>query len=352
MARVSVAGFTPAHLAGVRALYDRTFGSAAQRHFDNRFAWSRGLAPADTFSWVLEGETKNVLGYIAALPLPYRVAGERVTAWTTADFMVDPSASFHGLSLLRETFKRCPRQVSLDDMPTTKALLGLMKAKPAGALARWAKPLDPVLAKGRYAWLDSVPSSLLSAAKPLLRVADRARRPSGLETAVEVSFDDRFDRFAAANCGTTGASLYRDAAWYRWRYGPGSPQRAVRALAIVNSNGELEAYTVVATGSTAEPKAAFVLELCGNASTSVASWQSLLVGAIRAARTTGAQVLYAPVLDGSSDIEQALSSLGFLRREHRLTLFVKPAATDAAQLLDGPWNIQYADAEQSHGAVT
>jgi hypothetical protein len=358
MAKVTVTPFTPEHLAGVRALYAKTFGAVALRHFDERSRWSRttNLAPAETFSWVLEGEGTSVLGYLVALPIPYRVAGQRLWAWTTADFMVDPSASFHGFSLLREAFKRCPRQVSLDDVPATKALLGVMKAKPAGDLVRWAKALDAVLLKREHPLASRVPDAVFSASRPLLRLVDRLRRPRGLPSVVEVPFDERFDRFAAAHCGLTGASVYRDLAWYRWRYGPGAPQRVVRALAVLSPESEIEAYTIVATQSTATPRAAYVLELCGPPSTSLASWQALLVGAIRAARGTGAQVLYAPVLEGSSAIERALASVDFLRRAHRLTLFVRPSPTDAhplaAQLLDGPWNIQYGDAEQSHGAVT
>lgn len=357
MARVTVVPFQAGLLPQVLELYARTFGEAARRHFEGRYAWSRlhNLAPDETHAWALRSEAGAVLGYLGALPLPYRVAGTRTLAWTTADFMVDPAASFHGLTLLREAFKRCPRQVSLDDVPATKALLGLMKAKPAGQLVRWAKPLDLRVARGRLAWADRLPDDLLAAGRPLLRVVDRLRRPRGLPHAVEVPFDERFDRFAARHCGATDASVYRDAAWYRWRYGPTSPQRAVRALALLSADGELEAYTVVATGSTATPKAAWVLELCGTASTRVEQWQALLVGALRAARVTGAHTLYAPVQEGAAPREQALEGLGFLRREHRATLFVRPAPGDeaalAAQLLDGPWNIQYGDAEQSHGAV-
>lgn len=357
MARVRVTPFDAEHLAGVRTLYARTFGDAAQRHFEGRFAWSRANnpLPTETFAWVLEGEGKAVLGYLAALPVPYRVFGQRLFAWTTADFMVDPAVSFHGLSLLREAVKHCPRQVSLDDVPATKALLGLLKARPAGALARWAKPLDLSLARGRLSWADHVPEALLSAGSPVLRVVDRLRRPRGLRTPVRVAFDERFDRFADAFCGVKDASVYRDAAWYRWRYGPGSPQQGAQALALLDADGELEAYTVVATSSSSSPRAAHVLELCGSPSTSLASWQALLVGALRDARNAGAQVLYAPVLEGATLVEQALGSLGFLRRHHRLTLLVRAAPTDgplAAQLLDGPWSIQYGDAEQSHGAVT
>jgi hypothetical protein len=339
------------------ALYARTFGETARRHFEARYAWSHrfNLAPEQTRAWVLRADGRPVVGFLASLPLPYRVFGQRLWAWTTADFMVDPSASFHGLTLLREAFKHCPRQVSLDDVPATKALLGVMKAKPAGEVVRWARPLDLRVARGRLAWADRMPEALLAAGRPLLRVADRLRRPRGLRETVEVFFDERFDRFAERHCGVSDASVYRDAAWYRWRYGPMSPQRAVRALALLDDAGELEAYTVIATGSTATPKAAWVLELCGRAGTGVAAWQALLVGAIRAARATGAHVLYAPTQQGATTREQALERLGFLRREHRSTLFVRPAPGDearlATQLLDGPWNIQYADAEQSHGAV-
>jgi hypothetical protein len=354
MGKVVVQPFASEHRDGVLALYTKTFGAQAKAAFEAREKFSRtqNLAPAETGAWVLRREDDaQVLGFIAALPLPYRVRGQRFFAATTADFMVDPAAGFHGVTLMREAFKRFPRQVSIDDMAATKALLGLMKAKPIGELARWAKPLDLRLLKGRRAWASRVPDLVLASARPLLRVADRARRPSGLREVTEVRFDARFDRFAEAHCGRSGASVYRDLAYYQWRYGAHSPQRDVRVLALLDSRGELEAYTVVATSASS----AWVLELCAPEGADSLNFMSLLVGAVRAARTSGAQVLYAPVRVGASAVETALSALGFMQREHRSVVYARPSPTDdetlRAGLLEGPWNVQFGDAEQSHGAV-
>ncbi len=355
MGTVQLRPYAPKDLGGVLSLYTKVFGAEARRAFELRESFSRlrNLAPIETGAWVLErGADGAVLGFIAGLPLPYRVFGERFFACTTADFMVDPAAGFHGVTLMREAFKRFPRQISVDDIVGTKALMGLMKARPVGELVRWAKPLDLRLLKGRRAWADRVPEALLSAAGPVLRAVDRVRRPVGLrDDVVEVSFDARFDRFAEAYCGLEGASVYRDLAWYRWRYGPDSPQRHAKVLALLDARGELEAYTVVA----ATPSSAWVLELCGKPGTDAARWMSLLVGAVRLARRSGAQALYAPVLEGSPRLEVALAELGFLQREHRSVVYVRPAPDDVeplrSRLLSGPWNIQFGDAEQSHGAV-
>lgn len=355
MGKLVVLPYSPEHRAGVLSLYETTFGSAARRAFEAREAFSRvrNLAPQETGAWVLRrDEDGRVLGFIAGLPLPYRAGGERFWACTTADFMVDPTAGFHGVTLMREAFKRFPRQVSIDDMAATRALLGLMKAKPVGELVRWAKPLDLRLLRGRRAWAGRVPEAVLAAGRPLLRVVDRVRRPIGLRAVTEVSFDARFDRFAEAHCGREGASVYRDLAYYRWRYGPGSPQAGARVLALLGAAGELEAYTVVA----ATPRSAWVLELCGGAQADEQTFASLLVGAVRLARHRGAHALYAPVRVGATREEAALRSLGFMPREHRSVVYARPALTDAeslrARLLEGPWNVQFGDAEQSHGAVT
>lgn len=354
MGKVVVLPYAPEHRAGVSSLYETTFGDIARKAFEARevFSRTRNLAPEETGAWVLQREDDaRVLGFIAALPLPYRVNGRRCFAATTADFMVDPAAGFHGVTLMREAFKRFPRQVSIDDMAATKALLGLMKARPVGELARWAKPLDLRLLKGRRAWADRVPDLALASARPLLRVVDRARRPRGLREVTEVRFDDRFDRFADAHWGRAGASVYRDLAYYRWRYGPQSLQHHARVFALLDDRGALDAYTVVASsGSTG-----WVLELCAPDGASAQTYQSLLVGAVRAARSSGAHVLYAPVLVGATAVESALTSLGFMQREHRSVIYARPSPTDdealRAGLLQGPWNVQFGDAEQSHGAV-
>lgn len=354
MSKLTVTTYAPEHRAGVLTLYERTFGAAARRGFERRrrFSSEANLAPDETAAWVLRrNDDGAVLGFLAALPLPYRVRGQRLFANTTADFMVDPSAGFHGIALMRAAFARFPRQVSIDDVQTTKALLGLMKAKPVGEVARWARPLDLRLLKGRVGWVEPVPDALLAAGRPLLRVYDRLRRPRGLRDAVAVDFDARFDRFAEAYFGRDGASVYRDLAWYRWRYGPDSPQAGARAVALLDGAGELEAYAVVACPG----DAAWVLEVCGRPGTPLADWQSLLVGALRLARGSGALTLYAPTLVGNVGVEAALRSMGFMQRAHRSAVYVRPAPGDdevlRAQMLDGPWDVQYGDAEQSHGAV-
>lgn len=355
MGTVVMLPFSPQHRAGVLSLYATTFGDGARRAFEAREAFSRtrNLAPAETGAWVLQREGEpQVLGFLAALPLPYRVQGRCCFAATTADFMVAPAAGFHGITLMREAFKRFPRQVSVDDIAATKALLGLMKARPVGELARWAKPLDLRLLKGRRAWAAAVPDALLASARPLLRLIDRARRPAALREVTEVRFDARFDVFAEQHAGRVGASVYRDLAYYRWRYGPDSPQRDARVFALLDGRGALEAYTVVA----ASASAAWVLELCAPEGASPQTFMSLLVGALRVARSSGAPVLYAPVRVGARSVEAALEALGFLRREHRSVIFARPSPGDdealRAGLLGGPWNVQFGDAEQSHGAVT
>ncbi len=225
MAKATVARCEPAHLPQVYELYEKTFGRSGRRDFERRYRWSRleNLAPDRTFEWVLLGPDGKVAGALAALPVPYAAGGRRLWAHTTADFMVDPAFAFHGLTLMRECFKHCPRQVSLDDVAATKAVLGFFKAKAVLALARQAKALDGRVLVGRPGWPGKVPAPLRWPVGPALRLLDRVRRPGGLREAVPVPFDARFDAFAAARAESGDAAVYRDQAYYRWRYGPGSP---------------------------------------------------------------------------------------------------------------------------------
>jgi len=358
MAKATVARCEAQHLPQVFELYQRTFGGNGRRNFERRYRWSRleNLAPADTFEWVLLAEDGRVVGCLAALPVPYAVGGQRLWAHTTADFMVDPAYSFHGLSLMRECFKRCPRQVSLDDVAATKAVLGYFKARAVLTLARHAKPLDGRVLQGRPGWVGKVPPVLLAPAGPALRALDRVRRPGGLEAAVPVPFDGRFDAFAAAGAARGGASVYRDQAYYRWRYGPGSPQAGAQALALLDGSGAPRAYAVVATGTGDVPQG-HLLELVSDGPLAKEGWLALLVAAVGALRTQGASAAYAHLSEASPpELLAAMGALGFTARAYRTTLFTRPSPADdpalGALLHDATrWDFQYGDAEVTHSVV-
>jgi hypothetical protein len=359
MASVTVARCEPQHLAGVLDLYTRIFGAPARAAFERRYAWSRqrNLAPLETGEWVLLAEGARVVGYLGVLPTPYSVAGRQLWAHAGADYMVDPSVTFHGLSLMKESFKRFPRQVSVDDVAATKAVMGFFKARPVMKVARYAKPLDARVLRQHRDWAARLPPALLAPARPALRLIDRLRRPRGLARAVPVPFDSRFDDYARRLAAQGGATVHRDATYYRWRYGAGSPQASARALALLGPTGAIDGYTVVTTG-TGELPAGYVLELDVATPASESQYLSLLVGALRELRAQGAYTAYVHVPEGSpAELQRALARLGFGERAYRTTLLARAAPGEepevAARLLDASrWNFQYGDAEVTHGTVT
>ncbi len=359
MGRVSIIECEPKHLPEVFALHAVTFGSAAAEALEQRYAWSRraNLAPQETGEWVAIADGARVVGYVAALPVPYRVEGQQRWAQTTADFMVAEGFTFHGLSLMKAAFQRFPRQVSLDDVKATQAVLTFMKATRVLSLARWAKPLDARLLHTRTTWGQKVPAAALTPARHALRLVDRLRLPRDLAPAVPLAFDARFDRWAARECGVTGAAAYRDAAYYRWRYGPGSPQAGARAVGVLGGDGELAGYAVVARRTDAEAMG-HVLELCAPRDASAALYLALLAGAVRELRRLEAwgAVCHVPT-PAPLALQEALETSGFAARTYRAGLYVRPASdevlTIASALLDGHrWDYQFADAEVTHGLVT
>jgi hypothetical protein len=359
MGKVAIVSCEPRHRAEVFALHAATFGGDAAQALERRYAWSRlaNPAPGETGEWVAVADGARVVGYVAALPVPYRVDGQRCWAQTTADFMVAEGFTFHGLSLMKAAFQRFPRQVSLDDVKATQAVLTFMKATRVLSLGRWAKPLDARLLGTRTTWGRHVPPALLAPARHALRLVDRLRRPGGLPRAVPVPFDARFDRWAEAQCGVTGAAAYRDAAWYRWRYGPGSPQAGARAVGVLDARGELEGYAVVALRTDAEATG-HVLELCAPRTAGPELLLALLSGAVRELRRLGAWGAVVHVTTPAPPgLGAVLEACGFSPRAYRTGLYVRPAPDDAlpfaSALLDGArWDFQFADAEVTHGLVT
>src|SRR4028119_497065 len=57
--------------------------------------------------WVMVTEEGEVVGHLAALPLYYRINGQRVVAHTPADYMVLPGYGFHAITLMRKFFRTC-----------------------------------------------------------------------------------------------------------------------------------------------------------------------------------------------------------------------------------------------------
>jgi len=187
----------------------------------------------------------EVVGHLAALPQYYRIDGQRVVAYTPADYGVLPQYSRHAILLMREFFSTAANCVSCAVEPAVITIQTRLGSEEAGRLQFAAKPLNvsaipnfptaapapiPQLIDWGLWAVDRVLSTPLVADDPRVEVFD----------GFDESFDELFESVAAA----TPCAPEKDAAFLRWRYGPGSPQ-APATLLGARSEGCLLGYAVL-----------------------------------------------------------------------------------------------------------
>jgi ribosomal protein S18 acetylase RimI-like enzyme len=296
--------------------------------------------------WVLATEENEVVGHLAAMPQYYRIYGQRVVAHTPADYQVLPGNGFHALSLMRRFFRTAENCVSVDQVEEAMAIETRLGAEPAGRLQYAAKVLD--LSK-----LTRVPAPLRPALKvPTvgLRAVDGSLGAvfgGDLEVKAldgfDASFDDLFESVAAA----VPCLPERDAAFLRWRYGPGSPQWPVTVLGV-KSGETLLGYAVLRV--TVGDENGYLLDLTTRPGRRDVA-RSLLREAVARFSRAGAYIVrYRFVESQTSPRTGDLWRLGFFPREGRrhtlLVRFADPglhkAAVDTAN-----WSYTTGDGEAS-----
>jgi hypothetical protein len=181
--------------------------------------------------WVLATGEGEVVGHLAAVPLFYRIGGERVVAHTPADYQVLPGHGFHALSLMRRFFRTAENCVTVDQVQEAMAIETRLGAEEAGKLQYAAKILD-------VSELPRVPRPL----RPALRLpnwglgaVDGALGSvfgGDLEAVVLDGFDASFDELFESVASSVPCVPEKDAAFLRWRYGPDSPQSPVTVLGV------------------------------------------------------------------------------------------------------------------------
>lgn len=188
-----------------------------------------------THRWVLS-RGNEVVGLISALPQYYRIGGQRVVAHTPGDYMVYPQYGFHALSLMRAFFGVCQNCVSVDQLEASVRIETWLGARAAGKLQYAAKLLD----------IPRSPASLPPAAqrlpKHLLRAVDEVLLLNGrkeLQVEALSDFDPSFDDLFHTIAQMVPCLPEKDAAFLRWRYGPGCPQAPVTVLGVRGDDGLL-----------------------------------------------------------------------------------------------------------------
>lgn len=181
--------------------------------------------------WVLATEGDWVVGHLAAVPQYYRVNGRRVVAHTPADYQVLPGYGFHAISMMRRFFRTAENCVAVDQVQESMAIETSLGAREVGMLRYDAKLLDP----------SAVPR-VPAVVRPLLRLPGRGLRAldgalwrlfgGGHQVEVLGGFDPTFDGLFESVAAALPCVPEKDAAFLRWRYGPGSPQFPVTLLGV------------------------------------------------------------------------------------------------------------------------
>lgn len=341
--------FASSDLEQVLRLHAEVFGETASRALERRWAWSQveNLCPENSPKWVLEADG-TVVGFLGTVPIPYRIEGKRVMTHSPCDYMVAAPYRFHGIKLLRECYRTCDFNVSLDDIPATIAVSKFLKAQQTGTMRRFDKVLDARLGLSSWPSLRALPPMVWDWARAGLALSDM---PSMLRLptinpytgSFGASFDRLFERSLSAD--PLQATVERDSRYLNWRYGPKSPQ-AHRVVGIAEADGELAGY-VVCCVSRDQGHRGFILELVTAPGAPTSLLDGLISFAVRELRRQDAWTMRWFLLGAEETQKRAhLRRWGFRRQNFTYELLSRLPEPPR-----GVWRQQFGDGELSHGSV-
>lgn len=349
----------------------------------------------DMHRWVLVADDDRVVGHLAATPQYYRIGGKRVVAHTPGDFQVLPEYGFHALSLMRKFFRTCENYVACDMVPAVISVETRMGGEEVGQLQYVAKllnvarlPMPPVPApikrllslpekyasgrgytgppsgEGLQAQLAPPPvrprAPIPAPARALLNGAlwavdqtlGSTLNGGGLKVEVLEGFDKSFDALFEAVAAGVPCITEKDAAFLRWRYGPGSPVDPVTLLGVRGKGGRLLGYAVLKVVARGPDKGrdANILDfttLPGRHDVA----RVLLREATRYFRGAGAHIIRYRFLESPTSPRLGdLRRLGFFpRKGRRHTLLAKFAEPGLQKMAVDPanWSYSIGDGEAS-----
>ena len=341
------------------------------------------------YRWVAVTEEGEVVGHLTAFPQFYRIDGQRVVAHTPGDYMVLPQHGFQAIMLMRAFFRSIENCVVCDMVPAVISVETRLGAEMVGDLQYAAKlmnvsrlPMPSVPAPLRR--LLKLPQQFAPArgftdrpgadtheieehvAPPAPRPRAPIPRPlralmnRGLEAVDEAlgsyfggdleveeldSFDDSFDDLFERVAAVVPCTAEKNAAFLRWRYGPGSPQAPVAILGV-RSGGRMLGYAVLRTAFHGQD--GYILDL-----TALPGRQdvvrALLRESVRSFRRMGVQIIrYRFVESPTSPRSTDLRQLGFFRRRGRshklLTKFTDKGLRQTTDDLAN-WSMSFGDGE-------
>ena len=341
------------------------------------------------YRWVAATEEGEVVGHLTAFPQFYRIDGQRVIAHTPGDYMVLPQHGFQAIMLMRAFFRTIENCVVCDMVPAVIGVETRLGAEVVGELPYAAKlmnvsrlpmpsvpaplrrllklPQQFALARGftdrpgaeaqeveEYVAPPAarprapIPRPLQALMNRGLKAVDEALGSGfggDLEAETLDSFDDSFDDLFERVTAVVPCLAEKDAAFLRWRYGPGSPQAPVTMLGV-RSGGRLLGYAVLKAAFHGQD--GYILDLTafpGRRDVVLA----LLRGTVRSFRQMGVQIIRyrfteSPTAPRSSDLRR----LGFFyRRGRRNKLLVKFTDSSLRETTGNlaNWSLSFGDGE-------
>jgi hypothetical protein len=359
-------------------------------YYSNLYRWYQDHPLSEElYRWVSVTEEGEVVGHLTAFPQFYRIDGQRVAAHTPGDYMVLPQHGFQAIMLMRSFFRTTENCVVCDMVPAVIGVETRLGAEVVGDLKYAAKlmnvsrlPMPSVPAPLRR--LFKLPETFAPArgfadrpgaetqeveehvAPPAPRPRAPIPRPlqklmnRGLEAVDETlsrgfggdleveeldSFDDSFDDLFERVASVVPCTAEKDAAFLRWRYGPGSPQAPVTVLGV-KSGGRMLGYAVLRTAFHGQD--GYILDL-----TALPGRQdvvrALLRETVRSFREMGVQIIRYRFIESPTSPRPAdLQRLGFFRRRGRshklLTKFTdKGLHGTTGDLVN--WSMSFGDGE-------
>ena len=245
---------------------------------------------------------------------------------------------------MRKFFRTCENCVACDAVPAASSVETRLGAEEAGSLQHAAK-LQNVA--GLPALPTSIPALLTQPFNWGLRAVDRALMATipVEHSRVEVleGFDETFDELFESVAAAVACVPEKDAAFLRWRYGPGSPQSPVTVLGV--REGEtLLGYAMLwgKAGGDTPRYASNLLDLTTRPGRDDVA-RALLKGAIEYFARAGTYTIRYRFLESpTSPRAKDVWRLGFLpRNERRHKLLVKFADHNLHKAARDPANWSY-----------
>jgi hypothetical protein len=238
--------------------------------------------------------------------------------------------------------------VAWDQVPAVISVETRLGAEEAGSLQSAAKLWNLA---GAPAFPESVPTPITQSLNWGLQAVDRALMATMLvehpRVQVLEGFDEAFDELFESVASSVPCVPEKDAAFLRWRYGPGSPQHPVTVLGV-RGEGALLGYAVLKV--TADGTTGYVLDLTTRPGRHDVAG-ALLRGTVHHFRRLRVHsVRYRLVQSPVSPRSRDLWRLGFFlwsRRRPLLLVKFADSALHATAKDTAHWSCSYGDVEGS-----